>query len=606
MLSKKLAILTSIYTVLCFIGIVIFSFVIDIPSTLLDIDKFSYKFLSGLGLFLDVLPSIIASVFFVVVATYIDTNSGKNLRSFSSSQMGNFRQIVIVICVNVVILFCANEVFRPIINAAKVEKENRYIDYHWYVDQSQESFELNDISSALFFIDSAIAMYPESQDALDLKEIYERAPAEAPIEVLQYFPEYNDIISASDPLETATTVLSMLHKAQEAYATQNYFDAHYYAFVGLELGGVNNPNSQALQMVSLDAWNKIQTWSGFSTNDDMEIYEKKRQGYASLIEGDSLSAYYTYLDLNAIIPHDPDVSRYFELSKNALLNEYFFIDETLDLSHFEKAKNVSFSVTRSDGLHYSISIGGVTNVRSAGNILKYLRNYSCTLEDADGKTLFSLSVPYVKLIGQPLSSFNTDVVNTLDLEEDSLVPRLLLTSVDRNTKGIVSAPYFSIGNASAIDDSLTLLPMSLDDFDLILEASAGARYINLASLFSFLPKAADFGFSELVYASFFLQRISYSFLVFAVFIFLAIQAWNFRLNENSIFRFYWVLIVPIFTVVAEGIRVLLSYGMSLISLNLARVEGAWQIPVMVCVFLVIIIVFSIRFLSLHVDNKNAK
>ncbi len=603
MISKKVAILTSIYTLICLITALSVALATDNLPDLLEIDVFSYKILLGLSMFITWLPSILASVFFVSIAAYIDKDGSKNIRSFSASQMESFKRIMVLTIVNVVLVFCASEILAPLVNSAQVERETRVSDYDWYVERSLEAYENDDILGALFYVDTALALYPSSVEALDLKELLERAPAETITESLEYFPE---ILSPSEATEltTAETVLSMLEKARESFDNKNYFDAHYYAFVGLELGGVNSANSAELQKISLDAWNILESWSGFETDEDMEIFQLKRQGYAHLMEGDALSAYYIYLDLNNRISHDPDVIRYFKLSENALLNEYFFIDETTNLAHFERAKNISFSVTRSDGLYYDVQIGGITNVRSAGEYLKYLRNYSCTVQNESGQTVASFTVPYVKLIGQPLSSFNNDTIDTLELSEDEIVPRLLLTSVDRNTKGVVSAPVFTHGLGASIDDSLTLLPMSLDDFELIADASQGPMFINLASLYAFIPKAEQYGFSELVFSSYFLQRACYPFIAFALFLFLAIQAWNYRLSEGTIFRFYWVLIVPIFTVVAEVIRALLDYGMSLISLTFARIEGLWQVPAFIATILIIIIILSIRFLSLHTEMKS--
>ncbi len=602
MITKKVAILTAIYTFLCFVIAFIFAFTVSEIPVLLEIDIGSYKVLTGLNLFIQWLPSIFASIFFVTLATYLDKDGQRNLQSFSTVQMDSFRRIMIVICANVIILFCAAEIFQPLINASKVEKEVRITDYEWYIKKSIEFYEQDDILGAIFYADTALELYPTSQDALDLKELLERTPAENVTEALQYFPE---VLQPSETTETssAETVLKMLENARESFDNQNYFDAHYYAFVGLELGGTNNANSAELQKISLDAWSKLSTWSGFETDEDMRIFEQKRQGYSYLMERDSLSAYYVFLDLHNKIPHDRDVIRYFALAENALLNEYFFIDETTNLTHFEKSKNIHFSVTRNDGLHYEVSIGGITNVRSAGKFLKYLRNYSCTVQDSTGTILYSFTVPYVKLIGQPLSSFHEETMIKLDLEEKDLVPRLLLTSVDRTTKGVVSSPIFTHGKANALDDSLTFLPMSLDDFDLIADASAGPMFINLASLYSFIPKAEEYGFSTLVFSSYFLQRACYPFLIFALFLYLAIQAWNFRLPENSLFRFYWVLMVPFFTIIAESIRALLDYGMSLLSLTFARLEGIWQIPLFIFAFIIIIIIEAIRFLSLHTEQK---
>ncbi len=598
MLFKKLIILPSIYTALCFVGIFIFSLFLKNIPPLLDNDIFSYKVLWGLSFFFETLPSILTSIFFVVVAAQIDKDNAKNINAFSSGQMKIFQVLILVACVNVILLFCASEIFQPMINKAQIKRENRYNDYVWYMNESTYAYEEGDVLSALHYVNTALELNPTSQESLDLKEIYERAPAEKANEVPAYFPEIS-AINLDDETEKAMTVLSLLERAQKAFDQQNYFDAHYYAFVGLEIGGVNNSNSADLQRISVEAWDILEKWSGFETDENMEIFALKQQGYASLIEGDSLSAYYTYLDLNKSIPYDPDVRRYFELSKEALLNEYFFIDETENLIHFESAKNIEFSVLRKDGLFYEITIGGITNVESAGEFLKYLRNYACTVKDSSGKVVYAFSVPYVKLIGIPLSSFNEDTVNMLNLEKDALVPRLLLTSVDRNTNGLVSSPVFSLGSTTIIDDSVSLLPMSLDDFELIVKASVGPEYINLASLYEFIPKADQYGFSSQVYSAYFLQRVSFPFLVLSIYLFLAIQAWNYRLSNGFIFKYYWVIIVPLFTVVAEFIRVLISYGMILVSLSLAKLEGMWQIPATIGIYVAIIILFSARFLALH-------
>ncbi len=598
MFFKRILILTPIYMALCFIGTTIYALATNDIPPLLEMDVYSYKMLLSLSIFLKWIPSIIGSVFFIALAVFLDRDCGKVVTKFSSSQMNIFQKIMLLTCINVFIIFCCQEILQPLVNGSMVAKETQYEDYNWYVSRSQEYHEKDDVFTALYHIDTAINLNPTSLEALELKELYERAPAENVVETLSYFPEISPTID--DTVDsTSREVLSLLQKARVSFEEKDFFDAHYYAHVALELGGKNNPNSQELQMISLEAWNILDTWSGFETDEDMMIFDLKRQGYTSLIEGDALSAYYIYLDLDKKIPYDPDVMRYFEVSRKALLNEYFFIDETVNLAHFERAKNVSFSVNRSDDIFYKISIGGITNVRSAGNFLKYLRNYSCTVVDDTNTILYSFTVPYVKLIGQPVSSLNNETATLLNLESSDLVPRLLLTSVDRSTQGVVSAPEFTVGEISDVDSILTLLPMSLDDFDLILDASAGPRYINLASLFSFIPLADDYGFSQQVYNSYLLQRISLPFLLIAIFIFMAIQAWNFRLEQNAIFRYYWILIVPIITVVAEFLRVLVDYGMGLISLSLAKLDGIWPIPATIGVFLILIVLFSIRFLSLH-------
>ncbi len=597
MLAKKFVLITIFYAFICFCAFFVYSFFIAEIPVILERDVTSYKFYLTLLHFSSWLPSIIVSVVFVVMSTFIDYEVVRSVKRFSTSQMASFKKIFMLCFVSVLVIFLAKEILNPLANAKCNNRLARIDNYNWYVQESKEAFAAGDVSGAMFYIDQALTYDAASQEALELKEVYERSTAQFTNRELNYFPE---LLSAQLEKETdPITVLHLLERAREAFSNKDYFDAHYYSVVGLELGGNNNENSSELQKISLDAWEEIAQWSGFETDEQMRVFAQKREGYEALISGDALSAYYIYLDLNNRVPHDKDVIRYFDLSTQALLNEYFFIDETTNLSQFEGRTNVSFSITRSDGLRYEIDIAGITNVKPAGNFLKYLRDYSCAIYDEGGTLLYSFTVPYVKLIGQPLTAFSQDMIDILALNEEDLVPRLQLTSVDRNSQGIISAPRFSHGSINTFDERVTLLPMSLQDFDLVLDASLGPKYINLASLLSFMPKAESYGFSSQVYSSFFLKRSSYPFLFFAIFMYLAIQAWSYRLSKNQLFRFYWVLIVPFFTVIARLLGVLIDYGMSLLSFALGGIEGYVKILVTILIFVIAIIGLSIRYLSLY-------
>lgn len=596
MLSKKLIILGLVYSTLCLIGITIYTFVAgEIPS-LLASDVFLYQVYDSLTLFFSILPSILVSVFFVVVATYIDKESNLLLEKKSKSKTSIYSKILLHIGAIVILLFCCAEVVEPILFNSKKNLENKYVNYNWYVQKSTDSYADGDINSALHYIDAAKDIHSEDEELIELKTLYELSSAKNTPDELVYFPELSTENLALNP--TSMNVYSLLLQAQESFANKNYLDAHYYASIGLELGTIDNPNAQELQQIASESWQEIAIWSGFDTDSDMDIFSLKREGYAALMSGDPLTAYYIFLDLWNNNQYDPDIMRYYDLSKQALLNQYFFIDETKNLAHFEKSKNVEFSIVRQDGVRYEISIGGITNVNDTGIFLKYLRDYSCTVYDKQGNILSSFSVPYAKLIGEPVFSFNDEVAQILGFDQNTIVPRLLLTSVDRNTKGIISEPNVSLGQISMLDETVTVLPMELSDFDLILDASVGPQYINLGSLYNFIPKSGEFGFSNQIYSGYFLKRISYPFLLFSVFLFLVIIAWNYRLKDGTVFRAYWLFIIPAFSVVAEYARILIDYMISLFALACARLNIFVQVPLIIAIFAGLIILFSIRFLHL--------
>ena len=595
MLSKRLIILNFVYAVFCLILMSIYTFTnMDIP-VLLEGDVFSYKLYDALFNFFEILPSIVLSVFFVVVATYIERES-VIVREARKAQSKVYTRLLVHIGVIVCFLFCFAEICEPLLNRAKVDLQNKCVNYNWYIQKSRESYDDNDINSALYYIDSAIDLHAGLEETVALKELYERSVTSQVQEKIDYFPELSDEQLGMVP--TDMNVYSLLEQARRSYQSNSYLDAHYYATIGLELGTLNDPNSAELQKIAREAWEEIATWSGFEAESGMELFATKREGYTALMNGDYLAAYYIFLDLWNEYQYDPDISRYYELAKNALLNQYFFLDEINDLTHFESSKNLTFVINRKDGLKYDIHIGGITNVSGTGMYLKYLRDYTCTIRDSRGTVVSSFFVPYAKLIGEPLSSFNNDVITTIGFDANTVVPRLVLTSVDRNTKGVMSGPTLLDGSILLLDETVTVLPMQLDDLDLIIEATRGPRFMNLASLYKFIPKSEAYGFSTQIYSSFFLKRISAPFLLFCIFLLVSIIAWNFRLREGIIFRAYWLFIIPAFTVLIEFIRIFVDYFLSLFALACANISWILQLPVIIIVSSILIFVLSMRFLYL--------
>ena len=269
-----------------------------------------------------------------------------------------------------------------------------------------------------------------------------------------------------------------------------------------------------------------------------------------------------------------------------------------NLNHFEISKNIQFSITRKDGLKYDIGIGGITNVKDTGIYLKYLRDYTCTISNSDGTVIADFFVPYAKLIGEPLSNFNNEIINTLGFDKNTIMPRLLLTSVDRKTKGIISEPTLITTTIPMQNEAITLLPIPLEDIELIINASMGPQYINLALLYKFLQKTDSYGFSTQTFSSYFLHRISYPFLLFSIFLLIIIIAWNYRLQHDCVFRAYWLLIIPSFTILTEFIRIFGNYLIHLITLAFAKLNLFIQLPLILIIFTVFIIVLSMRFLKL--------
>ena len=598
--STRTAILIFVYTVFAFAFFVGKAFLIKELPVLMPNDAGMWRFVTGVRAFFARLPAILASVCCIAFSWSFAKDAGKNLASFSPVQLKNYRTVLVASCVSVILCFAGTEILTPIVSAKQTALENKMQDYNWYTEQTKTSVNEGNAAAAVFYAENALALWPDNRDAkklyddsLKLSAQSERKEAE-PSSALP-----SDIAALQN---TPYSVMRLLKKAQTSFELKNYFDAHYYAWWGLKLAGDNDANSGELRRIAVESWNIISSWSGFETDDAAMIFLKKREGYSALMEGDALGAYYTFLDLYEANDLDPDILRFYRLATEALLKQYFFIDETRNLAFFENFQNVSFKVTHPDGKTDLISIGGVTTVAKTDNVVKYLRNYSCLAYDEAGHLLYSMTVPYVKLIGQRAGSLGIGYEKRTGIQDaETYVPQLLLTSVDRKNRDIVGSPhYFAAQSAQYEREIVRILPMSLQDFDLACRASAkGPQYMNLAFLFRFVPIAERYGFQKRIFSLFLLQRLCRPLLLLAFFIFLSIIAWNYKLESSQVFRFTWIFSFPVLTAVVQFCMEWFRYLMNLIYYALPGVASFAQLPVVLVVLFVCVILLSIKFLSLH-------
>lgn len=598
--STRTAILIFVYTVFAFAFFVGKAFLIKELPVLMPNDAGMWRFVTGVRAFFARLPAILASVCCIAFSWSFAKDAGKNLARFSPVQLKNYRTVLVASCVSVILCFAGTEILTPIVSAKQTALENKMQDYNWYTEQTKTSVREGNAAAAVFYAENALALWPDNRDAkalyndsLKLSAQSERKEAE-PSSALP-----SDIAALQN---TPYSVMRLLQKAQTAFELKNYFDAHYYAWWGLKLAGDNDANSGELRRIAVESWNIISSWSGFETDDAAMIFLKKREGYSALMEGDALGAYYTFLDLYEANDLDPDILRFYRLATEALLKQYFFIDETRNLAFFENFQNVSFKVTHPDGKTDLISIGGVTTVAKTDNVVKYLRNYSCLAYDEAGHLLYSMTVPYVKLIGQRAGSLGTGYEKRTGIQDaETYLPQLLLTSVDRKNRNIVGSPhYFAAQSAQYEREIVRILPMSLQDFDLACRASAkGPQYMNLAFLFRFVPIAERYGFQKRIFSLFLLQRLCRPLLLLAFFIFLSIIAWNYKLESSQVFRFTWIFSFPVLTAVVQFCMEWFRYLMNLIYYALTGVASFAQLPVVLVVLFVCVILLSIKFLSLH-------
>jgi lipopolysaccharide export LptBFGC system permease protein LptF len=88
--------------------------------------------------------------------------------------------------------------------------------------------------------------------------------------------------------------------------------------------------------------------------------------------------------------------------------------------------------------------------------------------------------------------------------------------------------------------------MPWKDFNLIVTANRGPESMSLLDLFAFVGKAEQYGFSRDLYLAEMIERLSEPFLMLIMSVLALILGWKFKLGQHTLFKAWWVLIVPLF------------------------------------------------------------
>ena len=140
--------------------------------------------------------------------------------------------------------------------------------------------------------------------------------------------------------------------------------------------------------------------------------------------------------------------------------------------------------------------------------------------------------------------------------------------------------------------------MPFSDFELIEQASSGADSMNLISLFNFVSKAEKYGYSAESFAHILMNRMLKPLYLLILFIVIAYLAWHFRLEENSVFKFKWIIMFPVLCAAYYFLYKLALCLFKFINYGLLGVSGvSFSIAAGTIVYVLIFAIVSVFFLS---------
>ena len=553
---RRTGLIVLIYAVLAFGFCLLISNLMKSLPLLLPGEEGTYVFIRGFLFFCKFLPSLIFSAFLIGSAIAYGKNSERAKIKYSPLIMSHFRKTMIGSIFIVLIVSLVTEVFIPIFEQRQAKARLKPVLFSEFMNLSREYYEKGNMNLAFEYSYNALLLNPKDKDAMDIKERSEAALNS--LKLILDKPETPKFVFTPVKETKGETVTSLLSKAKAAMEKEKWFDAHYYAYLAVEIGSSKDINLEDANRLASEAWNHLFDPTVIKENDEQIIFRKKREAYKNFIRGDNIEAYYQFLEIAAIsdvAARDPDVAKFLAIVAQRVEDQCFFIEEVENLRRFEAYNSVYFSISQDDGSRDVVYIRGITPVKNSGRMIQYLRDFSLFTYSKDGQLLRSIFVPYAKMLSERTDTFDEAAKERFGIKDEyEKVPYLMLESISKTSRGGRMSPVYEydaeyIRKNEPYLDSYFVLGLPQSDFNLLCDATAGSGKMSLISLMKFLPKAREYGYSYEVYNSDFVYRLTYPLLMLICCIFMACMAWNYRLKGGQLFKFKWIFLMPIFTVI---------------------------------------------------------
>lgn len=573
----------------------------------------AYKTANALSFVLEALPSILFTGFLLACSLAFAESEGKTGARFSPEIARLLKKIIVAALVTTFVASVCVLVLLPFENSKKKFMREIPIlmtDYLRLADQYRLQ---KNPEAAIQYERKALALDPNNKE---LKERERKTEAKLKELEAKRREERNKSFSETNLNdhgktfqgfdESEMTVLQMLQKARELFEAKDFFGAHYLSVQAEKLCGPNDPNIFEAKDIASQAWNRLQAAQKEELTAGNIFFRKKWEGYKALNNGNFEEAYYIFNDLameDERKARDPDVVRYLKISRDQLLEQFFFIDETYDASLFESSKNIYFSIHHPDGGYDIILIHGVTEVDGTGGMVRYLRGLEVFSFDEYGQFKWSMSTPYAKMKSYDTKSLGLYETQRLGINSSiKSIPYIMLRSVSRNSREQKNEPVYNYAGtqeyATLFSKNQLYLPIPYEDFSLILLSAAGKGNLNPFSLNRLARKAPYYGYSSEVFSVESLNRIFYPFMLLVIFIFVASIAWNYRLAAGAIFKFKWIFILPVLNIVFYFLERLVEYIIKVLNLVFIAMAGTrMALLAGICVYVVLLAAVSVLFLA---------
>jgi hypothetical protein len=553
-----------LYTAAAFIGICGFRFLFpgQAGPAPLTYFRIPWVFLDGVITFIHLFPALAFSALVIPFGLKEHSQGGYAGTTFVGSKgfsvlfLEYLTWPVITASMAAVIYGLLFFLAQPLVMDARASIQGRSELYNQARERAQSKSADGEWAEASQFISICDRIWPESEEIEKIKE----SVADALFTYRQSLTENRDGSVNTEAGETVSiwpgipgdpvNAIDAMQLAEEAFNQERYYDAHWLATLAQRLTRPGNVEAASAVSLAARAWEKISALEPNAQEQERySLFRMKRDAYEAMITGDWVSAYYTFQELSALTPGDPDVVNYLAASTEGIANTAFFVDE-LDMALGTILNGAIFSLpintTRAQVFPQDLSGRIALRFSSLATLPDYAYAWGpeAVAADTAGNFLFRVSADYAKLI--PISAIDN---------EGNPVERvvLLFRALDRTNREQQWAPVWVEGTGEeqrSSGVSQIMFDVNYEDFLLLSKLNRGTGGLNLQELYTAEEKFGSYGYVAETFRAEILRRLADPVFFLSMAVLALILGWRYRARKKP--RYVYVPMLVILPTVFYG------------------------------------------------------
>jgi hypothetical protein len=311
--------------------------------------------------------------------------------------------------------------------------------------------------------------------------------------------------------------------ASAAMEEHRYYDAHWLAGLAGRLAPPGSVEQNAAGRLAAQAWAALERFE--PSDDDIRArdnYLLKREGYGAMTAQDWIRAYYIFLELQALVPNDPDLGPFIAKCEEGIRSIAFFTDEVVMTSPLLKT-NAVFSIPR-------IESGGRLVFRAGSISLFGDTAYALNIEilgfDALRRPVYAVTAPYARILPITIGGRAKSVISMRALdrhnknlrwepawegERDENAPQGIYGGENGGAELVIDMAY---------EDILTAIGA--------MQGEAADTNYRFASLHAAAQRLPDYGFIPELFSVLEIRSLAEPLMLLPLSIFAVILGWRYR------------------------------------------------------------------------------